>query len=355
MGLAQGWLRVAIAACHQALQLAEQQPEPILQGTADLYLVLSELYYEQVDFATAHQLLQTGEELRKQGSTSGFDYFIWLVKAQLTAAEGNLDKALEQLQEAAQLYRRSPLPNIRPIEALRVRWWLQQGQLAVALSWLQESGLSVDDEPDYLREYEHLTLARILIAQYRRDSTNGVIDPVISLLSRLLSAAEAKNRTGSVIKILVVLALANEAQGELSAALSSLERALTLGEPEGHVRIFAECGPPMARLLQEAMTLGIAPTYTQRLLTALKTWGEKPKVLSPLSLSPTPQPLIEPLSQRELDVLRLLNTELSGPEIARELVVALSTVRTHTKRIYSKLNVTNRRAAVKRATELDLI
>ena len=355
MGLAQGWLRVAIAACHQALQLADQQPEPILQGTADLYLVLSELYYEQGHLDTAHQLLQTGEELRKQGSTSGFDYFVWLVKAQLTAADGDLDKALEQLEAAAQLYRRSPLPNIRPIEALRVRWWLQQGRLAVALRWLEEISLSVDDEPDYLREYEHLTLARILIAQYRRDSTNGVIDPVISLLSRLLSAAEAKNRTGSVIKILVVLALANEAQGELSAALSSLERALTLGEPEGHVRIFAECGPPMARLLQEAMTLGIAPTYTQRLLTALKTWGEKPKVLSPLSLSPTPQPLIEPLSQRELDVLRLLNTELSGPEIAGELVVALSTVRTHTKRIYSKLNVTNRRAAVKQATELDLI
>ena len=355
MGLAQGWMRVAIAACHQALQLAEQQPEPILQGTADLYLVLSELYYEQGHLDTAHQLLQTGEELRKQGSTSGFDYFIWLVKAQLTAAEGNLDKALEQLQEAAQLYRRSPLPNIRPIEALRVRWWLQQGRLAVALRWLEEISLSVDDEPDYLREYEHLTLARILIAQYRRDSTNGVIAPVISLLSRLLSAAEAKNHTGSVIKILVVLALANEAQGELSAALSSLERALTLGEPEGHVRIFAECGPPMARLLQEAMTLGITPAYTQQLLTALKTWGEKPKVPSHFPLSPTPQPLIEPLSQRELDVLRLLNTELSGPEIAGELVVALSTVRTHTKRIYSKLNVTNRRAAVKQATELDLI
>ncbi|ESA35301.1 atp-dependent transcriptional regulator [Leptolyngbya sp. Heron Island J] len=355
MGLAQGWLQVAIAACHQALQLADQQPEPILQGTADLYLVLSELYYEQGHLDTAHQLLQTGEELRKQGSTSGFDYFLWLVKAQLKAAEGDLDKALEQLQKAAQLYRRSPLPNIRPIEALMVRWWLQQGRLAIALSWLEEISLSVDDKPDYLREYEHLTLARVLIVQYRRDSTNGVIDPVISLLSRLLSAAEAKNRTGSVIKILVVLALANEAQGDLSAALSSLERALTLGEPEGHVRIFAECGPPMARLLQEAMTLSITPAYTQQLLTALKTWGEKPNVPSPFPLSPTPQPLIEPLSQRELDVLRLLNTELSGPEIAGELVVALSTVRTHTKRIYSKLNVTNRRAAVKRATELDLI
>ncbi len=140
-----------------------------------------------------------------------------------------------------------------------------------------------------------------------------------------------------------------------ATAIASLERALLLAEPEGYVRIFAECGTPMVRLLREAMTRDITPTYTHRLLTALETWGQKHKAPSALPLTPSPQPLIEPLSQRELDVLRLLNTELSGPEIARELVVALSTVRTHTKRIYSKLNVTNRRAAVKRAAELDLI
>ena len=103
------------------------------------------------------------------------------------------------------------------------------------------------------------------------------------------------------------------------------------------------------------MTRGITPVYTTRLLAALETWGQQPKASSSLPLSSTPQQLIEPLSQRELDVLRLLNTELSGPEIARELVVALSTVRTHTKRIYSKLNVTNRRAAAKRAAERELI
>ncbi|MEO1593390.1 MAG: tetratricopeptide repeat protein, partial [Cyanobacteria bacterium J06632_22] len=358
MGLAQGRLRVAIAACDQALKLADQQPEPILQGTADLYLVLSELYYEQGDLDTAHQLLKKGEELRKQGSTSGFDYFVWLVKAQLTAAEGDLNKALEQLEEAARLYRRSPLPNVRPIEALRVRWWLQQGRLTEALGWLQESGLSVDDKPDYLREYEHLTLASILIGQYRQDNMDEVMPQVTDLLSRLLAAAEAQERTASIIKILVVMALAHEAKGDLPAAIPPLERALTLAEPDGHVRIFADCGPPMAELLKTAQTRNIPPTYTQHLLTVLGTWGqqsEAPSPFPPSPFSPSPPPLVEPLSQRELDVLRLLNTELSGPEIARELVVALSTVRTHTKRIYSKLNVTNRRAAVKRAAELGLM
>ncbi|MEO0706186.1 MAG: LuxR C-terminal-related transcriptional regulator [Cyanobacteria bacterium J06649_5] len=391
MGLAQGWLQATVETCEQTLQLAAQQPVPILRGTADLHLALSEIRYEQGDLAAASQLLQSGEALREQGSVSGADYLWWLVKAQLTAAQGDLDTALKQLQEAARLYRRSPIPNVRPIEALKVRWWLRQGRLAEALSWVQTCGLSVDDPASYLREYEHLTLARVLIAQYRRDGqrptykgdrTDELIHQTIKLLTRLLKAAEEKERTGSIIKVLVVLALAQEAQNDLSAAslqregcaIASLERALILAEPEGYVRIFAESGPQLSRLLKEAMTRDITPTYTRRLLIALETWGQKPKEKSqvqqslpatersrsPHSLLPTPhasapQPLIEPLSQRELDVLRLLNTELSGPEIARELVVALSTVRTHTKRIYSKLNVTNRRSALKRAAELGLI
>jgi LuxR family maltose regulon positive regulatory protein len=361
MGLAQGWLRLTVKTCEQMLQLVEQQSDSILQGTAEQYLVLSEICYEQGDLAAASHLLQKGEAIREQISLSGAAYIWWLVKAQLTAAQGNLDAAFDQLQESARLYRQSPVPNVRPPAALKVRLWLRQGRLAEALKWLQESGLSVDDEPSYLREYEHLTLARVAIAQYRHNGTDEVIHPVIELLTRLLAAAEARERTGSLIKILVVLALAKEALGNVAAAISSLERALTLAEPEGYVRIFAECGPPMLRLLREAMTRGIIPTYTQRLLTASETWGQQPKASSDrptyrgLSAVEAPQPLIEPLSQRELEVLKLLNTELTGPEIARELVVALSTVRTHTKRIYSKLNVTNRRAAVKRAAELELI
>jgi LuxR family maltose regulon positive regulatory protein len=358
MSMAQGRLHRAIEICEQSLQLAKEQGDPVLPGTPELYLGLSELRYEQGDLAAASQLLLSGETLRQQASLSGAKYLWWVVQAQLKAAEGDLETALDQLQEAERLYYRTPIPvpNVRPTEALRVRWWLRQGRLAEALGWVQECGLSVDDPPDYLREYEHLTLARVLIAQYRHDRTDELIHQAIALLTQLLAAAEAQERTGSIIKILVVLALAREAQGDASAAIASLERALTLAEPEGYVRIFAEHGTPMVRLLRDAMTRGITPTYTQRLLIALETWGQQPKELPHPPIYPsTPSPLVEPLSQRELEVLRLLNTELSGPEIASELVVALSTVRTHTKRIYSKLNVTNRRAAVKRAVELDLI
>ncbi|MGB3295746.1 MAG: LuxR C-terminal-related transcriptional regulator [Phormidesmis sp.] len=358
MSMAQGRLHRAIDICEQSLQLATEQGGPVLPGTPELYLALSEVRYEQGDLAAASQLLLSGETLRRQASLSGAAYLWWVVQARLKAAEGDLKTALDQLHEAERLYARTPIPvpNVRPAEVLKVRLWLRQGRLAEALNWLRECSLSVDDPPSYRREYEHLTLARVLIAQYRRDGTDEVIDQTIGLLTRLLAAAEAQERTGSIIKVLVVLALAREAQGDVAAAMTSLEPALTLAEPEGHVRIFAECGTPMARLLREVMTRDITPTsYPWQLLAAIETWGG-PQAEAPTAADVSaPQPLIDPLSQRELEVLRLLNTELSGPEIARELVVALSTVRTHTKRIYRKLNVTNRRAAVKRATELELI
>ena len=236
-----------------------------------------------------------------------------------------------------------------------MRWWLRQGRLAEALDWVRAGDLSMADPPSYIHEYEHLTLARVAIAQDRRNRTDEGMHQVVGLLTRLLAAAEAQERAASRIKISVVLALAKAAQGDLPAAIASLERALILAEPEGHVRIFAEHGTPMEPLLREVMARGITPTYIQQLLAALETWGcPQPKAPTAAGV-PASQPLIEPLSQRELEVLRLLNTELSGPEIARELIVALSTVRTHTKRIYKKLNVTNRRAAVNRAVELALI
>ena len=173
-----------------------------------------------------------------------------------------------------------------------------------------------------------------------------------------------------MIEILVLQAIAYHAQGDLPAALKPLQKALTLAEPEGYVRMFVDEGPPMAQLLLEAASRGFMPDYTGRLLAAFD--AEQPS--SADESLPTPRcapgtpaksptrgvqgdgvPLTEPLSQRELEVLRLFKTELSGPEIARELVIALSTVRTHTKSIYNKLNVNNRRAAVKRAAELNLL
>jgi len=141
----------------------------------------------------------------------------------------------------------------------------------------------------------------------------------------------------------------------MPAALVPLGQALSLAKPQGYIRIFLDEGPPMVQLLREAASHEIMPVYTGKLLVAFEAHKHGSANASLIPASPISQSLIEPLSQRELEVLRLFKTELSGPEIARELVIGLSTVRTHTKSIYNKLNVNNRRAAVKRAIELNLI
>ena len=231
--------------------------------------------------------------------------------------------------------------------------WLAQGKVAEALGWARAQGLTADDDQGYPREFEHITLARALLAEYRSTRVEHCLHEALRLLARLLQAAEAGGRQGHAIAILSLQALAHAAQGELSSALAPLAHALALAEPEGFVRVFVDEGPPMAALLQEAVHYNIAPNYVGRLRAA---FGQVDGI-TPVTQSLIAQRAlaIEPLSDREFEVLRLLDTELSGPEIARKLMVSLNTLHTHTKRIYSKLGVNNRRAAVRRAETLDLL
>ncbi len=344
--VARGRLHGAASAYQRAMQLAAGQGEPMPVGTADLYRGMSELCCERGDLEAAAQHLVKGRELGERGASTGWQHRLRLAEARLKEAQGDLDGALDSLDEAERLFIRSPLPDVRPIAAQRARIWVAQGRLSEALGWARERGLSPGDGLCYLREFEHITLARMLIARYRSNRVDSSIQEAMTLLERLLKAAEEGGRMGSVIEILALQALACEAQSDIPRALVSLERALTLAEPEGYVRIFVDEGPPMAALLREAAKRGIAPNYVSQLRGAFGQAEGK---------TPGTQLLVEPLSERELDVLRLLRTELSGPEIARELMVSLSTVRTHTQNIYTKLGVDNRRAAVRRAEELDLL
>jgi LuxR family transcriptional regulator, maltose regulon positive regulatory protein len=223
--------------------------------------------------------------------------------------------------------------------------WVAHGWVGEAFGWAREQGLSAQDDLSYLHEFEHITLAKVLLAHYTSDRADRSLREAMGLLARLLQAVEAGKRTGRAIEILIVQALAHQAQGDIPAALIPLQWALSLAEPEGYIRIFVDEGLPMAILLEKAAQRGIAPNYVHQLLTATGRAPDRP---------PITQVLIEPLSERELEVLRLLGTDLNGPEIARELVVSLNTMRTHTKNIFSKLGVDNRRAAVRRAEELKL-
>lgn len=342
--IAQGRLREAMRTYEQALQLATQG-EPILWGTADLYVGMSELQREHNDLNAATQHLLTSKELCER---TGFpqNWSRWCVAmARIREAEGDLEGALDLLHEAERRAMRDFYPIVRPIAAVTTRVWIAQGRLGEALDWAREQGLSIEDDLSYLREFEHITLARMLLARSKSDGEDSSIREALRLLERILQAAEAGGRTGSIIEILMLLALAHQTRGDIPAALAPLERALTLAEPEGYVRMFVDEGPTMLALLEKAAKHGVAPTYVRQLLTVFGKAEDKP---------PVNQSLIDPLSERELEVLRLLGTDLTGPEIARQLIVSLSTLRTHTKNIYTKLGVNSRRTAVRRAEELDL-
>jgi LuxR family maltose regulon positive regulatory protein len=188
-------------------------------------------------------------------------------------------------------------------------------------------------------------LARLLVAE-APDPDAADLASATTLLDRLLRAAEADHREGSRLEILVVLALARHAAGDAGGAFAAIDEAVAIAQPEGYVRVFLDEGPPMVRLLKTAARRSRAPAYLDALVRSAS--------LAPETTGAQPG-LVEPLSEREMDVLRLLRSDLDGPDIATELVVSLNTVRTHTKNIYAKLGVTSRRAAVHRAEELGLL
>ncbi len=337
----QGRLRQALETYQEALRLADVRGHKLpVAGNAHIRMALA--LRQQNELQTASQHLTQGLELCKLFGNPRSGY---LALARLRQAGGDWEGAFQALREAE---RQGPGATFDILKVEHCRLWLAllqgnpstgSGQaLAAASRWVRESGLSADDELTFGREPEHILLARALMALHR---------PVQAarLLEQLLQAAQAGGRVGRVIEILALRALTLQAQGDAAQALACLERALLLAEPEGYARVFVDEGQAMNKLLRQAASRGVAPGYAHKLLAAFDTPARESPSLA----------LIDPLSGRELEVLRLLATSLSSTDIAQELSVAVSTVRSHTKSIYSKLNVHRRLDAVERAKELRLI
>ena len=213
--IAQGRLHDAMGTYQSALQRATENSASVLRGTADLYVGMSQILLEWNDLDSARQHLLKSTEL---GESVGFPQFPhrWrMAMARIREVEGDLDGALDLLDEAERVYVSDFHPNVRPIAAMKVRMWLLQGRLTEAVGWVRERGLSADDDLSYLREFEHMALARVLMARYQKERDDLVIRQAVGLLDRLLKAAEDGGRTGSVIEILVLQALAQAAQGDV--------------------------------------------------------------------------------------------------------------------------------------------
>jgi LuxR family maltose regulon positive regulatory protein len=238
----------------------------------------------------------------------------------------------------------APFPDwIGRFGRLQLEFWLAQDRLRAALDWADEMlrDAAIEERPE--SEAAHLAMARVLIVKGDAPS----LERALALLERLMEAAEAEGRAGVTIEALALQAMAHWRRGEQAGALTSLERALRLAEPQGYVRLFADLGLPMARLLQEARSRTVMPDYVETLVAAFG--GDR-------SFAPAAEEALpEPLTPREQEVLECLAAGLTNREIAEQLVIASETVKKHTGSIYGKLGVSNRTEAVAKARALDLL
>ena len=289
----------------------------------------------------------TGPRCRRTGTGGS------VTTAGLLVSSGDLPGAVAMIDQAEEVYRPGYFPAVRPLPARRAHVHIAQGRLDLAEAWAHQNQVTVDDPPHFASEYEHLVLARLLVAQHRADPRSGTMEPAVGLLDRLVTAASAADRGGSVVEALVVRAQAHRAVGHLDAALEDLGRSLVAGVPAGYRRLFVDEGPILRELLRTAAARpGVAGAQEAALLLQpVRAAGSAPSGRSRVVAAGSP----EALSTRELEVLRLLATDLTGPEIAERLYMSINTFRTHTRHIFTKLDVTTRRAAVTRAGVLGVV
>jgi LuxR family transcriptional regulator, maltose regulon positive regulatory protein len=350
---AQGNLDAALATYRQALDTAGESSQTAFMGPA--HVGLAQVLYERDELAAALDHATRGVTLCRQLAFTPALAAGLAVVARIRHAHGDAAGAREAMGEAGRI-ELSPqvIPLLNPVPSQRARLLLAQSDASAAAQWTTAAGLSPDDEPDYPQEPAYLVLARVLLA-------HNDPGPALTLLQRLLDAAVSQGRTGSIIEIQALRALALAASGDHASGLGALTEALTLARRHGYVRVLADEGAPMRALLtqlsaarpgQQHAARRIDPGY---LATLVRACGQADAAPPPRRAAAAPPGLDEPLTDRELDVLRLIAAGKSNQRIAHDLVVALDTVKTHVTHILGKLGAANRTEAAARARQLGLI
>jgi LuxR family transcriptional regulator, maltose regulon positive regulatory protein len=349
-----GHLHQADQSYRQALELvAEQGGLPVAIGPS--YVGRGELQYEWNHLDTASLYLQEGIDRCQQTGNAVIMLLGQVALARVRQAQedaGGADTLIQKIEQRLRTFSLAP-HNLMLLAAWHARLALAQGDLALASRWVQERKLGVDDELGPQREREYLTLARVLIAQHRPDEA-------LLLLERLLHLAERQGAMGTVLEVLVLQAIAQVSRGDEEGAMEQLSRALSLAEPEGYIRLFVEEGAPIAHVLVQMrrhppVDQPASARYREHLLAELRRAQDAGASHEAFAVPvPGTNSLAEPLSERELEVLRLIIAGYSNREIADQLVIALSTVKWYIKAIYGKLQVESRTKAIARARELNL-
>jgi LuxR family maltose regulon positive regulatory protein len=343
-----GWLHRVIEICQDQLQFANESGLSQTAVVGWLLAIWGEVQAELNELDGAIDRAKKGVEQTERGKDVAMIGWSNLCLMRVLFSRGEMAGAEEIIQKMDNIAREYHVPpwimNMKA--AWQARIWLAQGKLDAASQWVGERGLDAAGDPTYLHDMEYIALARILIAQGRLD------DPA-NLMQRLLEAAETGGHTSRAIEILMLQALASQARGDTDQAMTALERALTLAEPGGWIRIFIDEGPPMARLLYEALKRDISPEYINRLLAAFPI--SEPEQNDPAKSQPPKSGLVEPLSEREIEVLQFLAEGLTNREIADRLYLSLNTVKVHTRNIYGKLDVHNRTQAISKGRALGIL
>ena len=398
---------------EESLRRAQEHPERVLSTVGDLHVGLADVLREQGALDAADEHLAAAQALGDRASLPENRHRWFAVKAAMQAARGDFDGAVTSLEKAQELYQPGFFPDIRPLAATRARARIAQGRLEDAQVWAEQHRAAIGGtrgtpvratpEPDsFVTEYARLTWVRLLIARHHvraasRKAPAGVLSPqggatelgeALAELDRIVAAGERADRGGTVVEARWLRALAHHADGNEAAAIDDAAEALTLGVPAGYVRLFLDEGAAARDLLDvvirhvphaadaAATVLAVADHASTEAAPASPAGPESraPSATRPasagrgLTTTPTgtdagaegsadPQGLRaqEPLSERELEVLGLLDSELTGPEIAEHLFMSINTFRTHTRHIFTKLDVNTRRAAVQRAKALNLV
>ena len=337
---AAGYWRKATAVIHERENWGRLE----LPAIGWVYIRMGELLYEWNELADAWDHLSQGLERAELGGDVRAMIAGYLIAGRLKLTDGDVETATEYLERARPLVEKALFPDwTNRFERLQLEVWLAQDRLRAAVHWSDEMLHSDALERRPESEVAHLAVARVLIVKGDLPS----LERALALLERLLQMAETEGRTGIQIEALALQALADWRRGERAGAMTALERALRIAEPEGHVRLFVDFGLPMVRLLQEARSRSVMPGYVAKLLAACGDYFS----ISALTEGALP----EPLSPREQEILELVAAGLTNQEIADKLIISPETVKKHAGTIYGKLGVRSRTEAVARARALDLL
>jgi len=333
----QGNLHMAAEIYQNAVELASEAEEQPVPFAGMAHVGMAGVLYEWNDLEGALEHALEGVRLSKLGGFVVYQVFGYAILAKIYEANRDHEQANEMLRKAEWLGQESEYDLVMALVAeMRVRMWMNQKNFQAANTWAQAHLTDSTENLDSAEEITQITVARVFAGQ-------GKFKEALSLINQLLAPAQDARRMENVLKILTLQAVVCQGLHKLGRANSVLEQALSFAESEGYYRIFVDHGEPMGRLLRSALKQGVYPNYVARLLEQSEK-GAEPA-----------QALIDPLSDRETEVLRLIVAGLSNQEIAADLIIAESTVKTHINHIYGKLNVTSRAQAIAKAREFNLL